>query len=126
MVAPRDDIVQPIAPVSSERPGMQNYLPMPFNMLGSQASQRHSDEMSGGEDSPKESPSKAGSDPTVATMITSNARLCFERHESTGKMVARLKDAKTGELIRQVPPEEMLKLAEAIDKYLGLLVDRQS
>jgi len=32
----------------------------------------------------------------------------------------------TGEVIRQIPPEEMLKLAEAIDKYLGLFVDRQS
>jgi flagellar protein FlaG len=55
-----------------------------------------------------------------------HARLVFEKDDTTGKMVARLKDPLTGELIRQVPPEELLKVAESVNRYLGLLVDRKS
>jgi uncharacterized FlaG/YvyC family protein len=29
-------------------------------------------------------------------------------------------------VIRQIPPEEMLRLAKEIDRYLGLLVDKGS
>ena len=43
MVVSRDDAVQPIAAVSSERLGMQNYSPMPFNAQPSQVNQRPSE-----------------------------------------------------------------------------------
>ncbi len=57
---------------------------------------------------------------------TQGARLTFARDDDTGKMIARLTDPETGEVIRQVPPEELLNLARSIDRYLGLLVDRKS
>ena len=56
---------------------------------------------------------------------TQDARITFEKDAASGKMVMRLKDS-SGKVIRQIPPDEMLRLARAIDQYLGLLVDRHS
>lgn len=54
-----------------------------------------------------------------------DARVTFEKDDASGQMVMLLKDS-SGKVIRQVPPDEMLRLARAIDQYLGLLVDRHS
>lgn len=61
-----------------------------------------------------------------AQLEATRTKLCFEKDETSGKMVVRLKDATTGEIVRQIPPDEMLKIAQSIDRYLGLLVDRRS
>lgn len=61
-----------------------------------------------------------------AQLQAQDARLSFEKDEASGKMVVRLKDSKTGKVIRQIPPEEMLRVARAIDQYLGLLIDHHS
>lgn len=61
-----------------------------------------------------------------AQLEATRTELCFEKDETSGKMVVRLKDATTGEIVRQIPPDEMLKIAQSIDRYLGLLVDRRS
>lgn len=42
--------------------------------------------------------------------------LSFSIEESTGRTVIEVYDAETEELIRQIPPEETLKLAELIDE----------
>jgi flagellar protein FlaG len=42
--------------------------------------------------------------------------LSFSIEESTGRTVISVYDAETEELIRQIPPEETLKLAELIDE----------
>jgi len=126
----QDDAVTPIAPVPGDRAGLSNFPSAPFSSAGTTPGQRSPD-ASGegkGERTPPADPrsKQEATDAAIANMIASSTRLCFERHEITGKMVARLKDGTTGEVLRQVPPEEMLKIAEAIDKYLGLLVDRHS
>ncbi len=54
-----------------------------------------------------------------------DTRLTFEKDEPSGKLVVRLKD-RTGRVIRQIPPDEILRLARAINQYLGLLIDRRS
>lgn len=41
--------------------------------------------------------------------------LSFSIEESTGRTVIKVYDAETEELIRQIPPEETIKLAEAIE-----------
>ncbi len=43
--------------------------------------------------------------------------LSFSIEESTGRTVITVYDAETEELIRQIPPEETLKLAELIDQH---------
>ncbi|MHB1162586.1 MAG: flagellar protein FlaG [Chloroflexota bacterium] len=60
-----------------------------------------------------------------AQLQAQDARLTFETDRDSGKLVVRLKDS-SGRVIRQIPPDEMLRLARSIDRYLGLLVDRHS
>jgi len=49
--------------------------------------------------------------------------ITFSIHKDTRQMVVRVINAKTGELIRQVPPEAILEALARIDKMIGLLVD---
>jgi flagellar protein FlaG len=50
----------------------------------------------------------------------------FEMHAKTGQFVARLVDAETGEVIRQLPPEEMLELAVKLEELRGNIVNAKS
>lgn len=45
--------------------------------------------------------------------------LQFSVHENTGKMLVRVYDSKTDELIRQFPPNELLLIAERIQETLA-------
>lgn len=54
------------------------------------------------------------------------ARLSFEMDERSERTIIRLVDDATGEVLRQVPPEEVLQVAAAVNRYMGLLVDRRS
>ncbi|MGI5837331.1 MAG: flagellar protein FlaG [Chloroflexota bacterium] len=126
MALDRGDAVQPVAPIVSDRTGIDNFSSMPFGTLTPLARQRTPEQVRGNQELPEENPPQPEMTEVELALAAQRAKLVFEKHETTGKIVARLKDPETGEVIRQIPPEEMLKLAEAIDKYLGLLVDRQS
>jgi flagellar protein FlaG len=47
--------------------------------------------------------------------------LSFSIEESTGRTVIKVYDAETEELIRQIPPEETMKLAERISEQIRSL-----
>lgn len=47
--------------------------------------------------------------------------LNFSINESTGRTVVEVKDMATGEVIRQLPTEEALRLAESLDEMRSLL-----
>lgn len=49
----------------------------------------------------------------------------FEVHEETGRMVVKVVDRASGELIRQIPPEQILKISAEMEKLVGLLVDEK-
>jgi flagellar protein FlaG len=49
--------------------------------------------------------------------------LQFTVDEDSGEMVVQIKDAQTNQVIRQIPSEEMLKLAKQLDKLKGLLFE---
>lgn len=51
--------------------------------------------------------------------------LAFSIDDSTGKTVVRISDAQTGEMIRQIPSEEMLEIARSLDKLQGMLLQEQ-
>jgi flagellar protein FlaG len=53
-------------------------------------------------------------------------RLHFLLHEPTDRVVIQVLDAESGEVLRQIPEEEMLQMIEAIHKILGLLVDEEA
>lgn len=54
-----------------------------------------------------------------------DARLVFRVDGESGKLVAEIRDYATGELVRQIPPEELMRVSKVISEYLGLLVDER-
>lgn len=70
-------------------------------------------------------------------LSTLNTSLRFEVNKETEKVIVRLVQSDTGEVIRQYPPEEIVKMSERIEKALkdmkhgddnaiiGVLVDRK-
>lgn len=46
--------------------------------------------------------------------------------KETGRVVARIIDRESGEVVRQVPPEHVLQLAMYIDEWLGRLLDARA
>lgn len=53
------------------------------------------------------------------------SQLQFSLDDQSGQMVVRVVDQATKEVIRQIPSEEMVAIAQALDRLQGLLV-RQS
>lgn len=51
--------------------------------------------------------------------------LVFTVHEETGRSVVTVSDAESGKVVRQIPSEETLKLAEKLEEFKSLLVDTQ-
>lgn len=52
--------------------------------------------------------------------------LQFTLDDESGKVVIKIMDTDTKKVIRQIPPEEMLRLAENIGKDRGWLVEQQA
>lgn len=50
--------------------------------------------------------------------------LQFSVHKASGRTVVTVKDALTGEVIREIPPSELLNLAARLDEMVGLLFDQ--
>ena len=57
------------------------------------------------------------------TLSTSNVDLSFSVDRSSHQVVVEVKDAKTGEVIRQIPSDEMLRVAQNIQTMVGILLD---
>jgi flagellar protein FlaG len=54
-------------------------------------------------------------------------KLSFSVSEETGRTIIKVYDSETDELIRQIPPEETLRLAELIDSHPdGLFVQERA
>lgn len=51
------------------------------------------------------------------------SELDFSVDEETERLVVKLLDKSTGEILRQIPPEEILHIAKMLDKLQGLLYD---
>ncbi len=54
------------------------------------------------------------------------SNLAFEMDEDSGRTVVKITEASSGELIRQIPSEEMLEIAKALDRLQGLLVKQKA
>lgn len=55
-----------------------------------------------------------------------NSTLQFNIDDSTGLTVVKVIDTDTKEVIKQIPSEDMLALAKALDQIKGLLVKQQA
>ena len=62
---------------------------------------------------------------TKVDPVVSNA-LQFTVDDSTGKTVVKVVDGQTGKMIRQIPSEELLAIAESIDRMQGLLLRQKA
>lgn len=52
--------------------------------------------------------------------------VAFSLDTDSGKMVMQIRDIKSNELIRQIPAEEVLKLAKRLDDLTGILFKAQA
>jgi len=61
---------------------------------------------------------------TVNSLLKlSNQDIRFEIDES--RVVVRIVDSQNGDLIRQMPSEEMIKLSEKLSEFAGLIFDKR-
>jgi flagellar protein FlaG len=65
-------------------------------------------------------------DRTQAFVDDLNIRLDFEVYEETGDMVIRIFNRETEELVREIPPEELLKLHHRIAELRGVFFDEKA
>ncbi len=52
--------------------------------------------------------------------------LTFQLDDDSGRMVIRVTDAQTKEVIRQIPSEETLKFAQYVDGLVGLIFNKKA
>ncbi|MBW1980180.1 MAG: flagellar protein FlaG [Deltaproteobacteria bacterium] len=52
--------------------------------------------------------------------------LKFQVHDKTGVLMVKVIKEETGEVIREVPPEQLLDLAARIDEMIGALLDAKA
>ena len=55
-----------------------------------------------------------------------NTHLAFSIDHDTGHVLLRIVDDETNEVIRQIPPEEFVRIATRLAKMIGLLFDHKS
>jgi flagellar protein FlaG len=62
----------------------------------------------------------------VQIQAISNNSLDFAIDDSSGKTIVRVTDRESGELIRQIPSQEMLEIARSLDRLQGILVKQKA
>lgn len=55
-----------------------------------------------------------------------NDSIQFTLDEDTGRTVVKVVDVQTQQILRQIPSEEMLQIAKALDKLQGLLIQNKA
>lgn len=55
-----------------------------------------------------------------------NADLQFSVHEKTHRVMVKLVDVSTKEVLKEFPPEEFLDMVAKIQEYVGMLVDKKA
>ena len=49
----------------------------------------------------------------------------LEVDDETRDVIVKIVEQETGELVRQIPPEEILKMRQRLQEYVGLLLDQR-
>ncbi|MHB9143839.1 MAG: flagellar protein FlaG [Symbiobacteriia bacterium] len=50
----------------------------------------------------------------------------FSVHKATGQILVKIVNTRTGQVLREIPPERMLDLASSMEHMLGLVVDAKA
>lgn len=89
-----------------------------------------SDIMPGDGSSAEASPPESELEKTVQHLTEyvgwGNFTIEFKTDDQTGSMVISIIDRDTGEILRQIPPEQILKLKSRIREMLGLVFDHMA
>jgi len=64
-----------------------------------------------------------GIEPRISTF--KNTGISFSINKDLGKMVVKVIDKDTDEVIRQIPPEEMIRLMARMTEIVGMLMDEK-
>lgn len=59
------------------------------------------------------------------TMAIFDRKLQFEIHEETHRIMVRVIDSQSGEVIREIPPQKILDMVGEMWKMIGLLIDEK-
>jgi flagellar protein FlaG len=59
------------------------------------------------------------------TLNVQDVKLNFSVDRSTGQVVIRIIDGESGEVIREIPPEELLSLAREMEELTGILYNQE-
>ena len=66
---------------------------------------------------------QAAADRINQALDSLNRDIAISVHEDSGKLIVEVKDPATGEVVRQIPTEQVLEVEESIDKIVGLFVN---
>ncbi|WP_250278533.1 flagellar protein FlaG [[Clostridium] colinum] len=55
-----------------------------------------------------------------------NKEFSYDIHEKTNRVIVKIKDSESGDVIRELPSEESLDLAAKIKEMVGLIIDKKS
>ena len=55
-----------------------------------------------------------------------NHRINFSIDEETGRLMAKVIDAQTNEVIKQIPPERVMAFVRRFQEFIGLLLDEKA
>src|SRR5450756_865703 len=69
-------------------------------------------------------PSTVALDEINQTLKMASIGLQFEFAKEDGKMVAKVADVESGDVIRQIPSEEVVRILNALGKLQGLLMNQ--
>jgi len=69
---------------------------------------------------------KAAVQAANSAMATEQSGIEFSLDSTSGKTIVRVLDTQTNEVIRQMPSEEMLQIAKAIDRFQGRLLHQKA
>ena len=58
--------------------------------------------------------------------IIKNLSVHYRTHEATGRMYVDIIDDDRGDIVRSIPPEELLDHLAKLEQYLGLIFDRKA
>jgi len=53
-------------------------------------------------------------------------RISFKMHDETKRLMVRIINDNTGEVIKEIPPEEMLDIEANISKMIGIILDKHA
>ena len=69
--------------------------------------------------------SELASDAQKNIDIIHNVKLQFSVNKDSGRIMVTVTDEATGEVIREIPPSELVKFAEKFDEMVGMIFDQK-